>query len=154
MCLIEEPLEYRLTVSCLQTIVEQRALQPKEPEKPAPTNVTPARRSNEGSGSFFAFDLGSLMGRDSSKSPKYPEKLLKVLDMALKKIAMGQEPKCVRCARATAPLIPDTPISDSDGRRRHSGVRPGRIKGSSGSSESRERWKISSWHSLQHRPRS
>jgi hypothetical protein len=34
------------------------------------------------------------MGRDSSKSsPKYPEKLLKVIDTTLQRIAMGQEAK-------------------------------------------------------------
>jgi len=35
------------------------------------------------------------MGRDASRSPKYPEKLLKVMDGTLQRIAMGQEAKCV-----------------------------------------------------------
>lgn len=43
--------------------------------------------------SVFSLDLGSLIGRDSGKSPRYPEKYLKALDTSLQKVAMGQDPK-------------------------------------------------------------
>jgi hypothetical protein len=82
--------------------VEQRANLPKEvPVASQPiassstaSSSTPNRRSqHEGGGGHFSFDLGSLIGRDSSKSPKFPEKMLKVLDGNLQRIAMGQDPK-------------------------------------------------------------
>jgi hypothetical protein len=57
----------------------------------------PNRRSQTEGGGFFAFDLGSLMGREGSKSPKYPKEMLKVLDDKLKRISMGQETKWVTC---------------------------------------------------------
>lgn len=107
-----------LTERCLQLVLEHRALHPKELPPPpnavassstsagnnssntnqdtaSITNVssTPNRKSHHDS--LFAFDFGSLMGRDSSKSPKYPEKMLKVLDGTLQRVAMGQEPRWV-----------------------------------------------------------
>lgn len=44
----------------------------------------------------FSLDLGTLIGRDASKSPRYPEKYIKTLDTSLQKIAMGQDSKCER----------------------------------------------------------
>lgn len=41
----------------------------------------------------FSLDLGSLIGRDASKSPRYPEKYIKTLDGILQKVAMGQDSK-------------------------------------------------------------
>ncbi|ORY22447.1 hypothetical protein BCR39DRAFT_473921 [Naematelia encephala] len=85
--------------SCLEVLFAQRASLPKEPEKLAPStpapststsNSTPSRRSYH---DVLSFDLSSLVGGRDSKSPKYPEKLLKVLDTTLQRIAMGQEPK-------------------------------------------------------------
>ncbi|WWC87193.1 uncharacterized protein L201_002079 [Kwoniella dendrophila CBS 6074] len=87
--------EYTLRVAYLQAHFEHVAKQPLPKELEEATSTTQSgssRRSHDGS--FFAsFDLGSLMGKDSSKSPKYPEKLLKVFDGFLQRIAMGQEPK-------------------------------------------------------------
>jgi hypothetical protein len=94
----------RTNVRCLQVLLEQRANLPKEAPPPPPpvassstaSSSTPNRRSqHEGSsgGGHFSFDLGSLIGRDSSKSPKFPEKMLKVLDGNLQRIAMGQDAK-------------------------------------------------------------
>lgn len=87
---------------CLQVLQEQRANLPKEPIPPppqpvasgsAPSSSTSNRKSQQDGDRHFGFDLGSLIGRDSSKSPKYPEKMLKVLDGNLQRIAMGQDPK-------------------------------------------------------------
>jgi hypothetical protein len=50
------------------------------------------RRSADGGGGFFAFDLSGLMGREGSKS-KYPKEMIKILDEKLKRISMGQETK-------------------------------------------------------------
>ena len=94
----------KLIARCLQVLAEQRANLPKEvPLPPQPiaststaSSSTPNRRSQHeggGGGGHFSFDLGSLIGRDSSKSPKFPEKMLKVLDGNLQRIAMGQDPK-------------------------------------------------------------
>jgi len=93
-----------ITGSCLQVLIDQRAHLPREPEtplqiaasSPSTPSTTPSRKPYyDGHASFFAFDLSSLMGRDASRSPKYPEKLLKVMDGTLQRIAMGQEAKCV-----------------------------------------------------------
>jgi hypothetical protein len=40
------------------------------------------------------FSLGDMF-RDGSKSTKFPEKLLKVLEQKLQDIAMGKDPVCV-----------------------------------------------------------
>ncbi|KAK4689773.1 hypothetical protein P7C73_g321, partial [Tremellales sp. Uapishka_1] len=84
------------SLDCLQVLVEQRATAvpaaAPTPTRTASTVSTPRRSLHDGS-SFFTLDLGSLMGRDSSKSPKYPEKLIKVMDATLQRIAMRQEPK-------------------------------------------------------------
>lgn len=87
--------------SCLQVLLEHRANLPKEPVPPVQpvassstaSSSTSNRRSQHDGDRHFGFDLGSLIGRDSSKSPKYPEKLLKVLDGNLQRIAMGQDQK-------------------------------------------------------------
>jgi hypothetical protein len=34
-----------------------------------------------------------LLGRDGAKSPRYPEKFIKIMDSSLQRIAMGQDPK-------------------------------------------------------------
>lgn len=86
--------------SCLQVLLEHRARQPLEilrtevnHASSSTPSSTPSRRSYQDSHTFSFFDLSSLVGRDSSKSPKYPEKLLKVMDNTLQRIAMGQEAK-------------------------------------------------------------
>ncbi|WWD07979.1 hypothetical protein V865_006089 [Kwoniella europaea PYCC6329] len=90
-------LEFTVRVAYLQALLDRQsqsaAAKDQETSSSLPTNhATSSRRSHDGS--FFAtFDLGSLMGKDSSKSPKYPEKLLKIFDSSLQRIAMGQEPK-------------------------------------------------------------
>nr|XP_019005449.1 uncharacterized protein I203_02304 [Kwoniella mangroviensis CBS 8507]OCF68910.1 hypothetical protein I203_02304 [Kwoniella mangroviensis CBS 8507] len=90
-------LDYTIRVAYLQALLDRRseaaATKEEEASPPLPTNhAASSRRSHDGS--FLAtFDLGSLMGKDSSKSPKYPEKLLKFFDSSLQRIAMGQEPK-------------------------------------------------------------
>ncbi|WVW78775.1 hypothetical protein I302_100737 [Kwoniella bestiolae CBS 10118] len=88
-------LTYTFRVAYLQDLLDKRAQHPipKDQESTLPTNhAVSSRRSHDGS-FFTTFDLGSLMGKDSSKSPKYPEKLLKIFDSFLQRIAMGQEPK-------------------------------------------------------------
>jgi hypothetical protein len=57
----------------------------------APTATAAAAAKD--SSSSFSFDFGSLIGRDSAKSPRYPEKFIKILDASLQKIAMGKDPK-------------------------------------------------------------
>ncbi|WWD22030.1 hypothetical protein CI109_106518 [Kwoniella shandongensis] len=88
--------EYALRIAYLQASIERRSRKPNvrdvDQAGPAPPPSS-SRRSYDGPSSFFAFDLGSIVGRDSSKSPKYPEKMLKVMDGTLQRIAMGQEPK-------------------------------------------------------------
>ena len=85
---------YLTRFSCLQVLIDQRSHLPPPPPPPTPsTSTLTPKRSHYDGHSFRAFDLSSLMGRDSSKSPKYPERLLKVMDTTLQRIAMGQEPK-------------------------------------------------------------
>ena len=66
------------------------------------------------------FSLGDMFRdvRDGSKSTKFPEKLLKVLEQKLQDIAMGQDPACVsylnplyRESIQLIPSIPDTLIN-------------------------------------------
>ncbi|WRT65054.1 uncharacterized protein IL334_001996 [Kwoniella shivajii] len=88
-------LEYTFRVAYLQLMLERRSQSSatKAPDlSVADSSASSSRKSQDGS--FLpSFDLGSFLGRDQTKSPKYPEKLLKVLDGILQRIAMGQEPK-------------------------------------------------------------
>ncbi|WVQ97784.1 hypothetical protein IAU59_004898 [Kwoniella sp. CBS 9459] len=89
-------LEYTFRVAYLQDLIQRpshgsRAIEKDQLVQNAAAG--PSKRAHDGPSSFFAFDLGSLINRDSTKSPKYPEKLLKLLDTNLQRIAMGQEPK-------------------------------------------------------------
>ncbi|WVF70101.1 hypothetical protein IAT40_004889 [Kwoniella sp. CBS 6097] len=89
-------LEYTLRVAYLQDLIQRRTQSPGIIELDhVPSNAVagPSRKPHDASSSFFAFDFGSLVNRESTKSPKYPEKLLKLLDSNLQRIAMGQEPK-------------------------------------------------------------
>jgi hypothetical protein len=75
---------------------EQPSVQNRVPTASTSTPTsTPSRRSYYDGHSFRAFDLASLMGGREARSPKYPEKLLKVIDTTLQRIAMGQEVKWV-----------------------------------------------------------
>ncbi|XAO24727.1 hypothetical protein I312_103533 [Cryptococcus bacillisporus CA1280] len=95
----DELLEYILRVAYIHGELEQhqlrgRAAQADSSSFPFPPPSS-SRRTPESSSSssFFAFDFGSLVNRDTSKSPKFPEKLLKTIDVTLQRIAMGQEAK-------------------------------------------------------------
>ncbi|WWC67647.1 uncharacterized protein I206_101557 [Kwoniella pini CBS 10737] len=87
--------EYALRVAYFQTNWE---LRPRVSESSlhntslSRPNTASSRKSHDGY-FFSSFDFTSLIGKDSSKSPKYPEKLIRALDGYLQKIAMGQEPK-------------------------------------------------------------
>ncbi|BEJ13854.1 hypothetical protein CspHIS471_0310280 [Cutaneotrichosporon sp. HIS471] len=85
-------LEYALRVACLHEEIERRRRMavPAPPPEPGPSTV--ASKSQD-SASVFSLDLGSLLGRDSVKSPRYPEKFIKIMDSSLQRIAMGQDPK-------------------------------------------------------------
>jgi hypothetical protein len=61
----------------------------------APDVPAAAATHTKDTSSPFSFDFGSLVGRDSAKSPRYPEKFIKILDVSLQKIAMGKDPKYV-----------------------------------------------------------
>ncbi|TXT13456.1 hypothetical protein VHUM_00823 [Vanrija humicola] len=80
---------------CLQEAIgnSRRALAAAAtPEPSAAPTATGGHRPHDSVASF-TLDFGSLIGRDASKSPRYPEKFIKVLDGSLQKIAMGLDPK-------------------------------------------------------------
>ena len=83
--------------SYLQQLIDQRLSKPRPVSTQTtdrPSSLASSRRSHDGPSSYFTLDLGSLVGgRDSGKSPKYPEKTLKAMDGILQRIAMGQEVK-------------------------------------------------------------
>lgn len=143
--------------SCLQVLIDQRARQPPpapppNPSTPSSATQTPSRRSYQDGGSghsFRAFDFSSLIGRDSSKSPKYPEKMLKVMDVTLQRIAMGQEPKWVLSSSQVTDVDvlmlmagTDSLTSGFVGQQQCSGTRPGRTKRFRSKCESQERSRI------------
>ncbi|WVR04402.1 hypothetical protein IAU60_001404 [Kwoniella sp. DSM 27419] len=88
--------QYTLRVAYLEARIRQTTQEIRRKVASPPVGNAIAgssRRSQDGTSSFFAFDLSSLVGRDSAKSPRFPERMLKVLDGTLQRIAMGQEPK-------------------------------------------------------------
>ncbi|KLT39881.1 hypothetical protein CC85DRAFT_288059 [Cutaneotrichosporon oleaginosum] len=85
-------LEYALRVACLHEEIERRRRIAVSAPPSELGSVTASSKSQDSS-SGFSLDLGSLLGRDSARSPRYPEKFIKVLDGSLQRIAMGQDPK-------------------------------------------------------------
>ncbi|WWC59160.1 uncharacterized protein I303_101708 [Kwoniella dejecticola CBS 10117] len=87
--------EYALRAVYFHVKSETTVLSPDvKTQSSAPQRVQPTSFRKSHDGSFFpSFDLTSFVGKDSSRSPKYPEKLFKTLDGYLQRIAMGQEPK-------------------------------------------------------------
>lgn len=80
-----------LTSSLLQEAIDKRLKQKTVLIQEA---ASAAQKAQESLASF-SLDLGSLIGRDASKSPRYPEKYIKTLDSTLQKVAMGQDSKYV-----------------------------------------------------------
>lgn len=78
-----------LTDSLLQEAIDKRLKQKTLLMQEA---ASAAQKAQESLASF-SLDLGSLIGRDASKSPRYPEKYIKTLDGILQKVAMGQDSK-------------------------------------------------------------
>ncbi|OWZ78089.1 cytoplasmic protein [Cryptococcus neoformans Tu401-1] len=93
----DELLEYTLRVAYIHGELEHQQHHSHAARADSSSFLLPpsSRRTSEtsSSSSFFAFDFGSLVNRDTSKSPKFPEKLLKTVDFTLQRIAMGQEAK-------------------------------------------------------------
>ena len=76
----------------LHDLLEAKARLPKDPGPSSPARGT----TETSTPSSKQFDVGALIGRDASKSPKFPEKMVKVLDEKLQRIAMAREPKYVK----------------------------------------------------------
>lgn len=78
-----------LTDSLLQEAIDKRLKQKTLMLQEA---ASAAQKAQESLASF-SLDLGSLIGRDASKSPRYPEKYIKTLDGILQRVAMGLDSK-------------------------------------------------------------
>lgn len=98
-----------LTRSLLQEAIDKRLKQKSLLMQEAASAAQKAQDSL----ASFSLDLGSLIGRDASKSPRYPEKYIKTLDSILQKVAMGQDAKSVRCVILTDDQILRTAVSTS-----------------------------------------
>ena len=78
--------------SLLKYLMTPRVLDSPSSPKAADTREHSSRLS-----ALSNFSLGDMFRdvRDGSKSTKFPEKLLKVLEQKLQDIAMGKDPMCV-----------------------------------------------------------
>ncbi|WVN88902.1 uncharacterized protein L203_104117 [Cryptococcus depauperatus CBS 7841] len=103
---INNPLEYAIRVASItkklatshyaQAIQAQEKALSQSQSDHARSNSTASHKTHQShlsTSSRFAFDLSSLIERDKSKTPRFPEKLIRALDGVFQRIAMGQEPK-------------------------------------------------------------
>lgn len=84
----EELFDYTLRVAVLSYLLTPK-ITTTEPSRP--TNLPDLNREHSRLASLSAFSIGDLF-RDGSKSVKFPEKMLKVLEQRLQDIAMGRDP--------------------------------------------------------------